>query len=125
MSVYQSGSGQWIFFDGTTKHYFDTQGEAQIMLQKTNFAKAVQAIATTVAQEADKAGNLMTVFFDRGYNGGGANPITDEDVEGLGITAAQVAAFITFAENFGKLLNNEAPFQSDYDAVLNQLRTDV
>lgn len=32
MNIYQSATGDWIFFDGTTKHRFDTEQEAQLAM---------------------------------------------------------------------------------------------
>lgn len=92
--------------------------------QKIKFMQAVQAVSTQLAQAADTTADLFSIYFDRGYNGGGADPLTDADMTGHDVTAAQVAAFITLAENLTKFLDNQTPFVSDYDATLNALRND-
>jgi hypothetical protein len=67
--------------------------------------------------------NLETVYFDRGYNGGGSNPITDGDASPL--TAANYAALITLIQQLNNFLGNSAVTPADYDATLNTIRTDV
>jgi hypothetical protein len=123
--IYQSASGQLIYFDGTTKHFFATMEGAQRMASKQEYAQAAQAVTTTLAQVADKMEDMVTVYFDRGYGAGGAKEITDADLAALGITAAELAGFITVAEQVGKLLNNQEVTEGDYDSTLNKLRTDV
>lgn len=125
MSVYQSADGQWIYYDGATKRYYDNARDAHMAEQKTTFGQKMQAASTTLAQVADQFADLFTVYFDRGYNTGGANPIADEDVAALGITAADIAAGITLAEQIQNFLNSQAALQSDYDQTLNALRTDL
>ncbi|MBN1991364.1 MAG: hypothetical protein JW953_01575 [Anaerolineae bacterium] len=95
------------------------------MSKKLDFVTASQDVSTILGQIAPKFQVLFEVYFDRGYNGGGADPITDEDIAAAGVTAADVAAFTTLAENVGKFLNNQAAFQSDYQATINKIRTDV
>ena len=46
---------------------------------------------------ADDILSLQNIYWDRGYNSGGADELTDADVEALGITAADVVGMITFA----------------------------
>lgn len=96
------------------------------MTKKADFTIAVQEASTTLAKLAPKFQVLFETYFDRSYNGGGADVLEDADIPAeLQIAAADVAAFITLAENIGKFLNNQAPFQSDYAVTLNKLRTDI
>lgn len=96
------------------------------MTKKTDFVVAAQEASTVLAKLAPKFQMLFEAYFDRGYNGGGANPLLEADIPAeLGVTAADVAAFITLAENVGKFLNNQAAFQSDYQSTLNKVRTDI
>lgn len=125
MSVYQSSDGRWIFFDGVDKRYFNTEREAVQMSSKQEYAKAVQAVATDYARVADRMADLHSVYFDRGYGEGGANEITDADLESLGITVVNLSGFIAVAEQTDKLLNSQATTPGDYDSTLNKLRTDV
>jgi hypothetical protein len=96
------------------------------MSKKTDFVTAAQEASTVLGKLAPKFQVLFETYFDRGYNTGGANPLVDADIPAeLGIVAADMAAFITLAENVGKFLNNEAAFQSDYQATVNKVRTDI
>ena len=94
-------------------------------MSKVAFAQEAQALSTIVADVSKRMADVFDTYFDRGYNGGGSNAITDPDLTSLGVTAAQIAAFITLAENINIFLNNGAPFQSDYDSTINGLRTDI
>lgn len=96
------------------------------MTKKADFIAAAQELSTVLAKAGPQFNYLFETFFDRGYNGGGADEIVDADVPAeLQITAADIGAFITLAENVGKFLNNQVAFQSDYQATLNRLRVDI
>jgi hypothetical protein len=125
MSIYQSSSGQWIFFDGATKHYFDTRMEALEMAQKIKFVEQAQGASTSLAATFNELADLISVYYDRGYNDIGGNPIVDGDITGTGNTTAQVAAFVTMAEELVKFANNQAVVVGDYSATVNAMRTDV
>lgn len=125
MSIYQDANGGWVYFDGETKHHFPTQEEAVTMSQKESFVQKLQGAATQLAQTADVFVDLETVYFDRGYNTGGANAIGDVDIESTGLTAAQVASLITLGQQLTNFLNNQTVTEADYDATLNAARTDV
>ena len=64
---------------------------------KEKFGMAARDAATRFSDMADDIASLQAVYFDRGYNSGGADELTDADVEALGITAADVVGMITFA----------------------------
>lgn len=64
---------------------------------KEKFAAAARDAATRFSDMDDDIAALQYVWFDRGYNSGGADELTDADVEALGITAADVTGMITFA----------------------------
>lgn len=93
--------------------------------KKYQFAQMVQTYCTLVAQAYDDGANARDIFNDRGYGPGGNDPIQDSDVEGLGITAANVTAAMVFFENLGLMLNNGSITQADYDATLNIMRADL
>lgn len=96
------------------------------MTKKQDFVAAAQELSTVLAKAGPQFQWLFETYFDRGYNGGGANPLVDNDIPvELGITAAEIAAFITLAENVGNFVENRAVFQSDYGATLNKLRVDI
>jgi len=94
-------------------------------MSKIAFAQEGQALCTELADVLERFKSYFATYFDRGYNGGGSNPIVDGDLTSLAVTAAQIAASITLAENIDKFANNQAIFQSDYDATINGLRTDI
>lgn len=54
-------------------------------------------MAAIFSNLADDIGALQAIYFDRGYNSGGADELLDADVESLGIDAAAVTGMITFA----------------------------
>jgi hypothetical protein len=123
--IYQDAKGGWILFDGETKHRFNTESEAENMATKLTLAGQAQASATTMAQIGEDLASLVDVYFDRGYDSGGSNPIIDDDLASLGITAAQLAALITLAQQLANFLGNSAVATADYGATLNASRTDI
>lgn len=96
------------------------------MADKNTYVQRLQDTATKLAQVANEFEDLVSVYFDRGYNGGGADEIEDTDISaGLGITAADVANGVTLAQQLANFLNNAAVTTGDYDLTLNKLRTDL
>jgi len=67
------------------------------MSNKTRYASRAQDMASIFSNLADDISSLQAIYFDRGYNAGAADALTDADVEALGITAADVTGMITFA----------------------------
>lgn len=124
--VYQAADGRWLVFNnGIKSDYFTLESEAQDMATKVTWAGQAQADATTLSQVADRLANLETVYFDRGYNDIGSNPITNDDVVSLNVTAADLAALITLIQQLNNFLENTAVTSGDYDATLNAIRVDV
>ncbi len=68
------------------------------MSDKLRFTTEAQAAASIVSKLADTVLALRDVWWDRAYNSGGADELTDADVESLGVTAADVTGMITFAD---------------------------
>ena len=96
-----------------------------ILPRKVQFLIKAQADATTLAQVISSITTLNNIYFDRGYNVGGVDPITDEDLSGYSGTADVVGSFITMSSQLVNFANNAAVSQGDYDATLSKLRTDA
>lgn len=67
------------------------------MSNKTRYASKAMDMASIFSNLADDITALESVWWDRAYNSGGADELTDADVEALGITAADVNGMIVFA----------------------------
>lgn len=67
------------------------------MSNKAHYARRAQDMAAIFSSLSDDISALQAIYFDRGYGSGGADELTDADVEALGITAADVVGMITFA----------------------------
>ena len=117
---YQSASGDWIVFDGVTKHRFDTEAEAYVwresMSKKTELAQAVVADVQSVAGIMDDGPDALQRYFDSGYT------YTDEDLAELGITATQFTACLTLLENIDKFFGGTNPTNTVYRVTVNAVR---
>lgn len=92
----------------------DNQGKA--------FVQRVQGNAQRLAVEVETAEDMKAIYYDRAYNSGGANELTDEDLAEFNITAAQLASYVTLCEQLVNMRDNAAVTQGDYGATLNQVR---
>jgi hypothetical protein len=113
--VYKSASNQWIFFDGTTKHFYESELEARRTMAKTNTAKAVVSAVQSLAPATDSAAALEAEYFDIGG-------WTDEDVAALGITADDLAACITLLQQIKALMIGNETTPAVYRTTLNRVR---
>ncbi len=97
------------------------------MSEKLTFATEVQEFSTAISLLAEKLPTFQKVWADREYSSGAdGKAITDEDLESLGVTKAQLTAFITpFALQLQNFVNNQPVTQGDYAATLSRLRIDV
>lgn len=85
---------------------------------KQKFGMAARDAATRFADMADDLAALNSVYWDRAYNSGGADELTDADVESLGVTAADVTGMITFADALETFLTANR-------AYLSKMRNDL
>ena len=92
---------------------------------KQTYARQLQTDAGAIAAIRQILDDRKGVYFDRGYNSGGSNPITDSDVSDLDLTAAQVGSWITLIEQLEKFFTNQAVTTADYDATLSTMRRDI
>ncbi len=130
VEVYRGGpsvGNQWIVFNNNIKVFFSADNEqgARLMANKITYGAMAQIISNRLANAIDEGINLENVYFDRGYNSGGGNDIIDADIESLGITASNLAAFITLVQQLQNFANNQTVTEADYDSTLNIMRTDV
>jgi hypothetical protein len=92
---------------------------------KNAYISQLTIVATALVQSFDTANTLINAYFDRGYGSGGTNEILDSDLVDAGLTAANIASFITLAQQLQALRNGQAVAVGDYDATLNTLRRDI
>lgn len=91
---------------------------------KLTFAGQSRAIANTIASLDHDLEALNTVYFKRGYNSGGSDPIFDGDVSELDLTAADIAGMVTIAQQFRNFLDNIAVVTGDYNSTVSNTRSD-
>jgi len=89
---------------------------------KTKFAQSIISLNQNAVQLMDMCTDIEGIYFDCGYNSGGVDEITDEDLTDYNVTAAQIASFITLAQQFNNLFKNAAVTTGDYGVTVNQLR---
>ncbi len=96
------------------------------MSEKIKYAKSVQDFSIAISLLIEQLPKFQSVYADRGYGSGGTDEITDVDIESLGITSAELAAFVTpFALQLANFVTNQPVAQGDYSVTLNKLRTDI
>lgn len=88
------------------------------MSEKSKFAARGREMSSIMANLTDDILAWRGVYWDRAYNAGGADEITDNDVAALGITAADVTGLITFADAFETFLVANR-------AYINKMRSDM
>lgn len=89
---------------------------------KTEYAMELIWRMQQLAEVAEACPNLEAEYFDAGYGSGGANEITEEDLETVGCTVAELTSLITVCQQVHKLLNNQATAQGDYSVNLNRIK---
>ena len=67
--------------------------------------------------------DLYNYYFKNGFNAGGANVITDEDVAQYNLKAADVTNGITLAEQMNNFFDGAQVAPADYETTLQNLRT--
>jgi hypothetical protein len=90
--------------------------------QERAFVQRVQSNANKLADEIATAIELQAVYFDRGYDSGGANELVDADLADLFITATQLASYVTMAQQIENFRDNAAVTSADYGSTLSQVR---
>ncbi len=94
--------------------------------KKQQFAASLQSLATRLALVVRDGADITATYFDRGYAGGAADPLTDADLEGLAYptTADQVVSMVNMLDNMTKFLSGLEAATGDYMPAINNMRTD-
>ena len=112
---------KWLMYEnGLFKQYVEAS-----MSEKITFAQKVQGIVTSLVQQNNTSKDLTEYFFDKGYNGGGADPITDADLAPLKISLADFTSAITLLQQIQNFFNNASVIQGDYYTSANKIRNDI
>jgi hypothetical protein len=88
------------------------------MDNKQKYAQRGREVATVASNLFDQVIAWRNVYWDRTYNTGGADALTNEDVAVTGVTAADVTGLITFADALETFLVANR-------AYLSQMRNDL
>jgi hypothetical protein len=96
-------------------------------MDKATLVQSMVNSGTAIAQAHEALQAAYSIYFDNGYNSGGALPISDADLTGAGFpfTAAQLGSLVTFAEQLNNLMEGQATTPADYSATLNVIRSVV
>ena len=112
MRVYQAADGKWIFFDGTIKHYFDTQREAEMaeseIEKKQSYIENVRQFMRdygAMMARAQALGGQWSALLNQ--------IITEEDMPG-GIISDATSRLSSFAT----VISNMTTLVTTYDAGL-------
>lgn len=84
--------------------------------EKTQWITGIQQTANQMDAVITAAERLGDMYWAKGFNSGGADPITQEDIDGIGsvhITLAEVTAFYTVMEQLVSFYNNGSVGQAD------------
>ena len=96
-------------------------------MSKQIFIQQVSGVATELAGLEERIKGMSGVFTARGYQAGGADPITDTDMGNAGVSLS-AAEFTVIAGILGDYLNfcgNLAVATKDRKTELNKARTDI
>jgi hypothetical protein len=88
------------------------------MANKTQYAQRGRELSTVAANLFDQVLAWRDVYWDRAYNGGGTDELTNEDVAVTGVTAADVTGMVTFADALETFLVSNR-------AYLSKMRNDL
>lgn len=90
--------------------------------QEAAFVQRIRSSTHRLSEEIDKLAALADLYFDRTYNSGGVNEITDDDLADLDIDAADLASTVTAIQQLLNWRDNAAVTTGDYGATLNKVR---
>lgn len=93
------------------------------MSRKVSFALSVRKQVTEFDDLIDSLNVLSDVFADSGYDSSGSDPIVDGDLNGLDMTAADLAQFSQLVTNLNLFMQNGTPAVFDYAASIKAFRS--
>jgi len=120
--VYPLGDQWGLLINETVEYILDTKMEVMIMTRKLEFAESARRQITELDDLITKMNELRNIFIDSGYVASGSDPITDTDLDSLGMTKANLTAFDTFVENVNLFLSGGDPLEYNYAAAINAFR---
>lgn len=95
-------------------------------LDKREYLSNIRQLYTKFDQLRDQLSEMGRMYWARGYGSGGANEITQDDInasqELSPMVVADVGTFITFCEDIDKLCNNQSVSTGDRNTQIAKLR---
>jgi len=116
LRIYQSSDGKWIFFDGTNKHFFDTEKEALNAMGKVKMVNEVLEVIKGLVTPMERAKDVWQLYWDLGGS------VSENDLATTGLTTDEFAGMITTLEQFIKFCNNEAVATAAYRVHINKAK---
>ena len=89
---------------------------------KENAASQARSLATTFDDLYQRTRPFVELYFDKGYNSGGSDPIADGDITDTGTTATAISNLVTFFQQIDNLWDNAAVTQADYSVTINAIK---
>ena len=80
---------------------------------KTTFTRRGRELATALALQMDDLAAWRNTYWDRTYNAGGADEITDANIAETGVSAADITGLVTFADALDAFLVSTRPYLSN------------
>jgi hypothetical protein len=123
VKVYQAADDRWIVLsNGVKSGYFNTESEALEMSEKVIFAEKCIDLSEALIAVIKELPAIEKVWALEGYLAG----MSDGDITSTGKTKDEIAAFVTFSENFTKFLGNDnTQVIAEYGDTLYKLLRDL
>ena len=80
---------------------------------KQTFTRRGRELATALSLQMNDLAAWRNTYWDRTYNDGGADELTDANVADTGVTAADVTGLTTFADALDTFLVSNRTYLSD------------
>lgn len=95
------------------------------MYDKVQFIHSIKEVSTRLGQAADALETLAEIYTDRGYQSGGANEITADDIANADFNLSLLADAVTLFGQMQTFLSGGSPTPANYKRLINRLRTDM